>query len=149
MTTTTLSFWIYTLLIMGIGVFSARYGQKSSEDFFLAGRVIGAWVAALSSSASAESGWVTLGLVGMAFQTGIGALWIIPGTVLAFLFNWLVIANRLRRFARHQDAITIPDVLVANFSGKSAAIIRLLAMLIIERLVRRWPPGVSWHQRLR
>jgi sodium/proline symporter len=67
----------------------------------------------------------------MAFQTGIGALWIIPGTVLAFLFNWLVIANRLRHLARHQDAITIPDVLVANFSGKSTVIIRLLAMLII------------------
>ena len=131
MTATTLSFWVYTLLIMGVGVYSARYGRTSSADFFLANRGLGAWVAALSSSASAESGWVTLGLVGMAFQTGIGALWIIPGTVLAFLFNWLVIANRLRHLARHQDAITIPDVLVANFSGKSAVIIRLLAMLII------------------
>jgi len=131
MTATTLSFWVYTLLIMCIGVYSARYGRTSSADYFLAGRGIGAWVAALSSSASAESGWVTLGLVGMAFQTGIGALWIVPGTVLAFLFNWLVIANRLRRLSRLQSAITIPDVLVANFSGKSAVIIRLLAMLII------------------
>jgi sodium/proline symporter len=131
MTATILSFWVYTLLIMGIGVFSARYGRASSADFFLANRGIGAWVAALSSSASAESGWVTLGLVGMAFQTGIGALWIIPGTVLAFLFNWLVIADRLRHFARDKDAISIPDILVANFSGKSAVIIRLLSMLII------------------
>lgn len=131
MTATTLSFWIYTLLIMGVGVYSARYGRASSADFFLASRGIGAWVAALSSSASAESGWVTLGLVGMAFQTGIGALWIIPGTLLAFLFNWLVIANRLRRFARQQGAITLPDVLVANFSGKGAIIIRLLAVIII------------------
>jgi sodium/proline symporter len=131
MTATTLSFWVYTLLIMSIGVYSARYGRTSSADFFLAGRGIGAWVAALSSSASAESGWVTLGLVGMAFQTGLGALWIVPGTLLAFLFNWLVIANRLRHLSRHQNAITIPDVLVAKFSGKSAVIIRLLAMLII------------------
>jgi sodium/proline symporter len=131
MTATTLSFWIYTLLIMGVGVYSARYGRKSSSDFFLAGRGIGAWVAALSSSASAESGWVTLGLVGMAFQTGVGALWIIPGTVLAFLFNWLVIANRLRHFAREQDAITLPDVLAARFSGKHALVIRGLAVIII------------------
>ncbi|MEN8109085.1 MAG: sodium/proline symporter [Pseudomonadota bacterium] len=131
MTATTLSFWVYTLLIMGVGVYSARYGRANSADFFLAGRGIGAWVAALSSSASAESGWVTLGLVGMAFQTGIGALWIIPGTVLAFLFNWLVIANRLRHFARDKDAVTLPDVLVARFSGKGAIVIRLLAVLII------------------
>ncbi|MEN8176353.1 MAG: sodium/proline symporter, partial [Pseudomonadota bacterium] len=100
MNATIISFWIYTLLIMAVGVYSARYRRDTSADFFLAGRGIGAWVAGLSSSASAESGWVTLGLVGMAFQTGVGALWIIPGTVLAFLFNWLVIADRLRRFAR-------------------------------------------------
>jgi sodium/proline symporter len=131
MNTTILSFWIYTLVIMGLGVYSARYGRASSADFLLANRGIGAWVAAMSSSASAESGLVTLGLVGMAFQTGIGALWIIPGTVLAFLFNWLVLADRLRRSACNQEAITIPDVLAGNFSGRYANLIRLLAMLII------------------
>jgi sodium/proline symporter len=131
MTATTLSFWVYTLAIMGVGIYSARYGRGTSSDFFLAGRGIGAWVAALSSSASSESGWVTLGLVGMAFQTGIGALWIIPGTVVAFLFNWLVIADRLRNYARYSDAITIPDILAARFTGNRAVIIRLLAMLII------------------
>jgi sodium/proline symporter len=127
----TISFWVYTLAIMGVGVYSARFARSSSTDFFLANRGIGAWVAALSSSASAESGWVTLGLVGMAFQTGIGALWIIPGTVLAFLFNWLVLADRLRRSASGQEAITIPDVLAGNFTGRQARIIRWLALLII------------------
>jgi sodium/proline symporter len=92
MNATTLSFWVYTLMIMAIGVYSARFGRTGSTDFYLANRGIGAWVAALSSSASAESGWVTLGLVGMAFQTGIGALWTIPGTVLAFLLAFIVTA---------------------------------------------------------
>lgn len=128
---TTLSFWFYTLSILFVGIYSARYGRAGSEDFFLADRGIGAWVSALSASASSESGWVTLGLVGMAFQTGIGALWIIPGTVLAFLFNWVVLANRLRRFAATKRAITIPDILADRFSGRAAAGIRLLAMLII------------------
>jgi sodium/proline symporter len=114
-----------------VGVYSARYGRPGSEDFFLAERGIGAWVAALSASASSESGWVTLGLVGMAFQTGVGALWIIPGTVIAFLFNWLVLANRLRQLAAMRQAITIPDILAGRFSGRAATVIRLLAMLII------------------
>ena len=128
---TLLSFWLYTFVIMAVGFYSARYARASSTDFFLANRGIGAWVAALSASASAESGWVTLGLVGMAFQTGVAALWIIPGTVLAFLFNWLVIAERLRRQARDQGSITLPDVLAANFSGRPAFLIRIFAMLII------------------
>ncbi|HYQ70325.1 MAG TPA: sodium/proline symporter [Gammaproteobacteria bacterium] len=131
MDTTTLSFWFYTLSVLCLGLYSTRFGRAGSEDFFLADRGIGAWVAALSASASSESGWVTLGLVGMAFKTGVGALWIIPGTVLAFLFNWLVLANRLRGFAANHQAITIPDVLACRFSGRAATAIRLLAMLII------------------
>ncbi|MCG6900792.1 MAG: sodium/proline symporter [Gammaproteobacteria bacterium] len=131
MNATTLSFWVYTLFIMGVGIYSARFCRSGSTDFYLANRGIGAWVAALSSSASAESGWVTLGLVGMAFQTGIGALWIIPGTVLAFLFNWLVLAERLRKVSRNQGSITLPDVLAGKFSGRQADLIRLLAVLII------------------
>ena len=82
------SFVAYTLGIVALGVYSARFSKRTSADFFLAERGLGAWVAGLSSSASAESGWVTLGLVGISFKTGFGALWIIPGTVLAFLFNW-------------------------------------------------------------
>ena len=57
------SFAVYTLLIVAIGVYSAKFARKSDEDYFLAGRSLGPWLAALSASASSESGWVTLGLV--------------------------------------------------------------------------------------
>lgn len=126
-----ISFAFYTLAILVVGIYSARYARPSSVDFFLAGRGLGAWVAALSASASAESGWVTLGLVGTAFHTGAGALWIIPGTVAAFLFNWLVVAERLRHLSQTQGAITLPDVLAARHDGIAALMIRVLAVVII------------------
>ncbi len=125
------SFMLYTFGVLLLGVYSARYGRKTSADFFLAGRGLGAWVAALSSSASAESGWVTLGLVGTAFTTGVGAFWIIPGTLLAFLFNWFVIAERLRRFSAERRLITIPDLLAINYHGLPALLIRLASVVII------------------
>ena len=59
------------------------------------GRSLSGPVAALSASASSESGWVTLGLVGWAFTEGVKAYWIIPGCVLGFLFNWFVVAGPL------------------------------------------------------
>ncbi|MCG6872406.1 MAG: sodium/proline symporter [Gammaproteobacteria bacterium] len=130
------SFFVYTLGILALGIYSARYARRTSEDFFLAGRGLGAWVAALSSSASAESGWVTLGLVGTAFTTGLGALWIIPGTVAAFLFNWLLIGERLRHFAQKHGAVTLPDVLVAPFAGtRVGRWIRIVAVLIIATML--------------
>ena len=89
-----ISFTLYTLGIIALGLYSARFARNTDSDFFLARRGLGAWVAALSSSASAESGWVTLGLVGMAYNTGVGALWIVLGTFIAFLFNWFILAWR-------------------------------------------------------
>ncbi len=126
-----ISFFIYTLAIMAFGVYTARFAKKSSQDFFLADRGLGSWVAALSSSASAESGWVTLGLVGTAFKVGMSALWIVPGTVLAFLFNWFVMANRLRSISREGGQITIPDMLVGRHAGGVAVAIRLLSIVVI------------------
>lgn len=125
------SFTLYTLAIVALGLYSARFARESDSDFFLAGRGLGPWVAALSSSASAESGWVTLGLVGMAWQTGIGALWIVLGTVIAFLFNWFVLAWRLRDASERYNALTLPDVLASPWQGLSGTLIRLVGVLII------------------
>ena len=126
-----LSFFLYTAAILAVGIYSARFGRRTSSDFLLADRGLGAWVAALSSSASAESGWVTLGLVGMAYKTGVGALWIIPGTVAAFIFNWVVVAPRLRRASLEHQGLTLPDILAQPYPDTQRIIIRSLAVLII------------------
>jgi len=131
MSSLSLSFLLYTLGIFAIGIYSARFSRKTSSDFFLADRGLGPWVAALSSSASAESGWVTLGLVGTAFNTGVGALWIVPGTVAAFVFNWLVLAPRLRRAASQHGGLTIGDVLGQPYRGTAQTVIRVLSVFII------------------
>lgn len=127
----TASFLVYTMIVFGFGVYAARFARRSSSDFFLAGRGLGPWLAGLSMSASAESGWVTLGLVGMAFHTGIGAFWILPGTVAAMVFNWWILGRRLRAVAAGEGAVTLPDVLAGSFAGQQAKIIRVIAVLIM------------------
>lgn len=131
MSSVAVSFIVYTLAIVAVGLYSARFAKRTSADFFLADRGLGAWVAALSSSASAESGWVTLGLVGLAFNTGLAALWMVPGTLLAFLFNWFVLARRLRQASVAGDALTMPELLAAGRSPTAALLIRLVGVAII------------------
>lgn len=126
-----ISFVLYTLVVLALGLYTARFVKRSSADFFLAGRGLGAWLAGLSTTASAESGWVTLGLVGTAFSVGVGAFWILPGTLAAFLFNWYVIADRLRRRARERELITLADVLAEGAPRIPGLIIRWLSILII------------------
>ncbi len=125
-----IAFAVYTIAIVAVGVYSARYARRSDEDYFLAGRSLGPWVAALSASASSESGWVTLGLVGWAFKNGMTAYWIIPGCLLGFLFNWFVIAARMRDRSAALSALTLPDFFAFNFRER-VPIVRILSVTVI------------------
>ena len=126
-----ISFVVYTLLIIAIGIVSSRYQQKTDEDYFLAGRKLGPVLAALSASASSESGWVTLGLVGWAFQRGMTAYWILPGVLLGFIFNWCVLAGRMREHSERVGALPIPDVFSRSFKER-VPILRILCVLVIR-----------------
>lgn len=124
------SFALYTLLTVAVGLYAARFSRQSNEDYFLAGRSLGPWVAALSASASAESGWVTLGLVGSAFAYGFQAYWIIPGCLLGFLFDWFVLCRPMRERAEQLGALTLPDLLAFHFRER-VPILRTISVLII------------------
>ncbi len=131
MTILAMSFLGYSLVIAAFGLLSARFARATESDFLLADRGLGAWVGALSASASAESGFVTLGLVGIAFTDGLFALWIVPGTVAAFIFNWVFLAPRLQQASHEQGALTLTDVLAMPHSRGIATLIRIVAMLMI------------------
>lgn len=124
------SFVVYTLAIVAVGLLSARYAKRSDEDYFLAGRSLGSWMAALSASASSESGWVTLGLVGLAFTTGVQAYWIIPGCLCGFMFNWFVIAGPLCEQSKALGALTLPDYFSLRFKERWP-VLRILSVAVI------------------
>ncbi len=125
-----LSFAIYTAGIVSIGLYSARLRKKTSDDFVLANRELGPWASALSASASAESGWVMLGLVGEAYLFGAAAFWIIPGIAAGYFFNWFFIAERLRKSTLESGAVTLPQYIMHRF-GKNSSALRFISVIII------------------
>ncbi|NOX57893.1 MAG: sodium/proline symporter [Planctomycetes bacterium] len=124
------SFVAYTLAVVAVGLYSSRYAKRSDEDFFLAGRSLGKWVGALSASASSESGWVTLGLVGAGFMQGVRAFWMVPGCLLGYAFIWFVLAERMRHRSGELQALTIPDFFSQHFKER-VPILRVLSVLVI------------------
>ncbi len=100
------------------------------DDFHLAGRSLGAWAAGISSTASSESGWVTLGAVGMTYAHGVSGLWYAPGCLLGYLVNLWLVAPRLRRLSRDQGSVTLTDVLTSRW-GDPRQVVRLTATTII------------------
>ncbi|MCH7753774.1 sodium/proline symporter [candidate division KSB1 bacterium] len=125
-----ISFIVYSLFIVGVGLYTTKLKKKSSDDFVLAGRELGPWTSSLSASASAESGWVMLGLVGMAFSSGLSTLWIVPGIGIGYLFNWFVLADKLRKSTLECDAVTLPQYISSRFE-RSGSKLKVIAAIII------------------
>ena len=80
----------YMLIVIGIGVFFAKKSQASSDNYFLGGRSLGPWVAAMSAEASDMSGWLLMGLPGVAYWCGMAdAAWTAIGLAVGTYLNWL------------------------------------------------------------
>ena len=52
----------YMAVVIFIGLYFAKRANKSSENYFIGGRSLGPWVAAMSAEASDMSGWLLMGL---------------------------------------------------------------------------------------
>lgn len=109
---------LYLLLMLGIGVWSARTSHKGSSDYFLGGNQIGPWVLSMSEKASESSGFMTAGLPGEAYSNGMSAAWNAVSSVFS-IFNWVFFAKPLRRLSKLLKSITIPDFLSTRYQDHS------------------------------
>lgn len=123
----------YMLVVIGIGVYFAKRAQANTENYFLGGRSLGPWVAAMSAEASDMSGWLLMGLPGVAYWAGIaGAGWTALGLAVGTYVNWLIVAKRLRRYSFVSgDAITIPDFLSNRYHEEKKVILGISALFIL------------------
>lgn len=123
---------IYMVAVVGIGIFFAKKANKNAESYFLGGRSLGPWVAAFSAEASDMSGWLLMGLPGLAYWTGLAdAGWTAIGLFLGTYFNWLIVSKRLHSYSVKVDAITIPGFFSKRFGEKKKIILTIASVFII------------------
>ena len=127
-----LAFVIYLSFMIMIGVMYAKK-NNSSSDFFIGGRKVGPWMTALSAEASDMSGWLLMGLPGLAYLGGMKeAFWTALGLVIGTYLNWLIVAKPLRKCTiAFGDAITIPEFLTNRFKDKSKVLSTVSVIFII------------------
>ncbi|QBY04496.1 sodium/proline symporter [Thalassotalea sp. HSM 43] len=121
---------IYKLVLIGIG-FWANKKTDSTEDYFIGGRGLGPWVAAVSSAASASSAWTLLGMSGAAYAMGLSAIWIVPAVVCGYMFNWMWLAPRLQKKAQQQRSVTLTELLASDGKGMQKPIMWLCSLCIV------------------
>ena len=124
---------IYMAIVIAIGIIFAKRANKSSEDYFLGGRSLGPWVTAMSAEASDMSGWLLMGLPGVAYWCGLAdAAWTAIGLAIGTYLNWLIVSKRLRRYSvRANNSITLPEFFSNRFREKNKVIMTLSALFIL------------------
>lgn len=124
---------LYMASVIVIGLVFAKRANQSSEDYFLGGRSLGPWVTAMSAEASDMSGWLLMGLPGVAYWCGLAdAAWTAIGLAVGTYLNWLIVSKRLRRYSiRANNSITLPDFFSNRFREDKKVLMSLSALFIL------------------
>ena len=123
---------IYMAVVVIIGVIYAKRANESPENYFLGGRTLGPWVAAMSAEASDMSGWLLMGLPGVAYWCGIAdAMWTAIGLGIGTYLNWLFVSKRLRRYSVINEAITLPEFFSNRFREEKKVVLTIAAIFIL------------------
>ena len=108
--------------------------NTTNADYILGGRQMNVWVTSMSAQASDMSGWLLMGLPGLAYLLGAGATeaaWTAIGLAIGTYLNWLIVAKPLRKYTQIAgDSITLPDFFHNRFRMKTPAL-RVFAALFI------------------
>ncbi len=125
------AFVVYMAIMIAIG---AKYMKRTSnsEDYFLGGRGLSGWVAALSAQASDMSGWLLMGLPGAVYAFGTGQAWIAIGLFIGTVCNWMFISGRLRRYTiRANNSLTLPEYFSNRFHDKKNILLCISSIFIV------------------
>ncbi len=124
---------IYMAIVIVIGIVYAKKANTSSENYYLGGRSLGPWVTAMSAEASDMSGWLLMGLPGVAYWCGLAdAAWTAIGLAVGTYLNWLLISKRLRRYSiRANNSITLPEFFSNRFREEKKVLLTISALFIL------------------
>ena len=127
-----IAFVLYLGFMIYLGFRNAS-SNRSASDFFIGGRRVGPWMTALSAEASDMSGWLLMGLPGLAYLGGIKeAFWTALGLILGTYLNWLFVAKPLRKCTiAFGDSITIPEFFTNRFNDSKRLISSIAVIFII------------------
>lgn len=127
-----IAFVAYLAIMLYIGFYYGKKKTTDSSEFYLGGRQLGSFVAAMSAEASDMSSWLLMGIPGLAFITGLAdPFWTVLGLGIGTYLNWLFVARRLRRYTARVDAVTIPEFFSKRYGDKRNILMCISAIIIL------------------
>ena len=96
-------------VVTGIGIYASRKSRGTTTDYIVASRSVGPVAVALSAIATAQSGFMFIGMIGFTYVYGISVIWLpicwVTGEAIAWLFGY----QRLREKTAELNVSTLPS----------------------------------------
>lgn len=122
---------LYMGVCLALGFFAYRR-TFNLGDFILGGRSLNSFVTAFSAQATDMSGWLLMGLPGLAYAAGLDAAWMALGLAVGTYLNWKLVAARLRvRTEQLDNSLTLPDYFERRFADNSRLLRTLTAFFVL------------------
>ncbi len=120
---------IYILFLLFVAVFSIRR-TKTTDDFVLGGRKIGAWMSAFAYGTTYFSAVMFVGYAGkFGWSLGLSATWIgIANALIGTWLAWKLMAKQTRKITQKLDSATMPDFFLKRYKSQG---LKITAAVII------------------
>ena len=113
---TIITFCIFLVIFLWIGAFAARFSTHTDADYLLGNRSFGKYFIGLSAGATANSGWIMMGAVGVAYTQGVSALLFVIAYLLGDLTFWMLFPERINKLSWERDSQTVPELIGSSMT---------------------------------
>lgn len=128
-------FWkiIFIVLFIAATIFIGLYYRKrakSTDDFVLGGRNVGAWLSAFAYGTTYFSATIFIGFSGQfGWAFGLSAAWIgIGNALVGSMMAWMILGRRTRVMTKHLSASTMPEFFAQRYDSR---LLKIVSSVII------------------
>lgn len=124
-----LSFFVFFILFTSVGIVSAFWRRETVDDYLLASREMPSWLVGLSFGATISSGATFIGFAGLAYHSGITAIYSVAALWIGDVIGWFIAGDKIRSISKEKGIRTFPT-LVGKLSKENFHSITIITSLL-------------------
>jgi sodium/proline symporter len=135
-----ISFVFFLLIFLGIGLLSARFAKKTTQDYLVAGKSVPPSLVGLSAVATNNSGFMFTGMIGATYAMGLQSIWLMVGWIVGDLIVSLISVRAIRRQAEDERVESFGSLL-GYWQGRHDKVLQRLAGILTIVLLTLYAAG--------
>ncbi len=124
-----LTIWFFIGVV--IAYMARKHLGKGMPEFFLANRKLGGFISGMTYSATTFSAFMMVGLVGLTYSTGVGAVGFEMIYIIFTILLLVIFAPRFWVAGKKYDIITPPELMAKRYNSRWVGIVSSIICLIM------------------